>query len=138
MTIPQTINIGPANKYTVQKTIGGYVVVWLRIDREISTVDGGKVYPQRKQAYARARRLNTLLSQRIAKYGCVEAYFDGYIATVCENDLEGGYDLSVQIFGMPAHYHKHCDTVEEVAHEMNTKCFFPLPVDWKAVKPEAL
>ncbi len=54
----QTINRGKVNSYIVQKTVGGWVVVYLNEDRSIRNVDGGHVHKSRQNAYAKAKRLN--------------------------------------------------------------------------------
>lgn len=69
-TAPITINIGKAHTYGVQKTIGGWVVVYFNEDGSIRNVDGGKTHAKRQNAYAKAKRLNdkqgyvTLLSEQ--------------------------------------------------------------------------
>lgn len=56
--ITKTINLGKVNSYIVQKTVDGWVVVYLNADRSTRPVDGSKIYSKRQAAYRRAKALN--------------------------------------------------------------------------------
>ncbi len=54
----ETIYTQTPGKYHVQKTVGGYVVVFIEDRHNMRNVDGGKVHAKRQNAYAKAQRLN--------------------------------------------------------------------------------
>ncbi len=58
MTTPRTINTQEPGKYHAQKTVGGWVVVFVNEDRSIRNVDGGKLHKNRQNAYVKAKYLN--------------------------------------------------------------------------------
>ena len=81
----ETIYTQEPGKYHVQKTVGGYVVVFIEDEHTMRQVDGGKVYPSRQNAYAAAKRLNsnkTWLVQRVS-YDGKEVWAE--ITVVAEN-----------------------------------------------------
>lgn len=56
--MPETIFTQEPGKYHIQNTAGGWVVVFIVDRNTMRQVDGGKIYPQRTNAYRRARQLN--------------------------------------------------------------------------------
>ena len=65
MTTPRTINTQKPG-YRAQKTVGGWVVIFVNEDRSTRNVDGGKLHKNRQNAYKKAKRLNDgLLAQEV-------------------------------------------------------------------------
>lgn len=125
------------NTYKAYKTIGGWSIMFLDGKGNTRNVDGGKIYPNRQNAYARVKRLNHPIAHAIKKTGMCEAYFDGYTATVCDENSDGsGFSLNIQKEGMPSHYPKGFATIEDIETEMRDHSFFPVSVEWKAVKED--
>jgi hypothetical protein len=122
------------NTYKAYKTIGGWSIMFLDHQGNSRNVDGGKVYPNRQNAYARVKRLNHPIKHAIKKTGMCEADWDGYIALVIGEDE--GFSLHIQQGGMPPHYSKGFKTIEDVEVEMRDHSFFPVDVIWKAINPE--
>jgi hypothetical protein len=60
----ETIFTQAPGQYHVQKTVGGWVVVFVEDRHNIRSVDGGKVHANRQNAYAKAYRLNASLQPR--------------------------------------------------------------------------
>jgi hypothetical protein len=58
MTTPRTIYTQEPGKYRAQKTVGGWVVIFVNEDRSTRNVDGGKLHKNRQNAYKKAKRLN--------------------------------------------------------------------------------
>lgn len=56
-----TIYTQKPGKYHAQKTVGGWVVVFIDDRHNMRNVDGGKVHANRQNAYAKAKRLNKSL-----------------------------------------------------------------------------
>ena len=59
----ETIYTQEVGKYHVQKTVGGWVVVFISDRNTARNVDGGKVHASRQNAYAKAKRLNDQQAQ---------------------------------------------------------------------------
>src|SRR5215469_9300202 len=57
----ETIYTQEPGKYHVQKTVDGWVVVFISDRNTMRDVDGGKVHTNRQNAYAKAHRLNASL-----------------------------------------------------------------------------
>lgn len=121
--------------YHIQQTVGGWVVVYIRDNDTCSTVDGGRVHSKRKNAYARAKRLNDRLKHLLLKYGMAEAYFDNYTVRVDEGYDPGSYALTVQKDAMPPHFLQTCTSFAELEEETRS-LFFPQPIKWQRVKSE--
>ncbi len=77
------------------------------------------------------------LEQALQETGIAEIYYDGYTATVRDGQGENDdkFRLSIQSGGMPPHYSKDLDTVEQVEQEMGDT-HAPKPLAWTAVDPE--
>jgi len=131
----ETIYTQKPGKYHVQKTVGGWVVVYVQDEHTSRNVDGGRIHESRQNAYAKAKRLNDRLKNILAATGMAEAYFDGYTAGV--NVEDEGYSLYIQKEGMPPHFAMDFNTLEEVEQEMRDS-FFPQPINWHKVKPEQI
>jgi len=56
--LQRTIFTQEPGKYHAQKTVGGWVVVFIQDSHNVRNVDGGKVHESRQNAYAKAKRLN--------------------------------------------------------------------------------
>lgn len=54
----ETIYTQEVGKYHVQKTVGGWTVVYISDRNTARPVDSSRIYPSRQNAYARARQLN--------------------------------------------------------------------------------
>src|SRR5260370_10775127 len=88
----ETIYTQESGKYHVQKTVGGYVVVFIEDRNTARNVDGGKVHKSRQNAWAKADQLNHPIKHALKKCGMAEAeYGSGYIANVTEGDYPGDY-----------------------------------------------
>jgi hypothetical protein len=136
------------NTYKAYATVGGSVVLFLGEDGRTRTIDGGHLYPSHKNAQTRARQLNFPIKyamKRAAKkydFPMVEAYHDGYTACVeLMEDPESSknvYRLSVRVGEMPPHSSQIFETIDQVEEDRRTNLFFPLTVEWKAVKGEEI
>lgn len=124
------------NTYKAYKTIGGWTIMFLDDQGNTRNVDGGKIYPNRQNAYARVKRLNHPIAHKIGKTGVVEAYYNGYTVSVREDENEACQDiyvLSIGKEGMPPHYQRDFATVEEAEVEIRDHSHIPLYIDWKPV-----
>ena len=131
----ETIYTQEPGKYHVQKTVGGYVVVFIENENTSRNVDGGKVHKNRQNAYKKADRLNHPIKYALKKTGMAAADFDGY--TVGVNEEQEGYSLYIQKEAMPPHFSTECATLAEVEKEME-ESFFPKTVHWYKVNPEEI
>lgn len=61
-----------------------------------------------------------------------ETYYDGYTAVVREEDL---YVLTIQHGGMPPHFSKRFETLEDVEAEMTTT-HATQPIRWSPVETD--
>lgn len=123
--------------YRIWKTVGGWVVVYIEDAHTYHTVDGGKVHTCRKNAYARAMRLNRRLSHILSKWGRAESSFDNYTVCVSEGYIPGTYEISVQKEALPPHYLHTCASYVELEQEIR-ELAFPQPITWRRVRPETL
>ncbi len=77
------------------------------------------------------------LQQALEQSGIAETYYDGYTAVV--RDGQGENDdkltLSIQSGGMPPHFSKDLESVEQVEQEMS-ETHASKPLDWTPVDPE--
>src|SRR5947207_12506703 len=61
----ETIYTQEPGRYHVQKTVGGYVVIYIEDRHTMRSVDGGKVHANRQNAYAKASRLNDAMLKTV-------------------------------------------------------------------------
>lgn len=125
--------------YKAYKTIGGWGITFLDRNGQSRQVDGGKVYPNRQNAYARVKSLNHPIEKALNKTGKCEAYWDGKEIVVREDeneDMDRVFNLSISNGAMPPYYSQDFKTVEEAEIEIRDNSHIPLYIDWKAVKDD--
>ena len=134
-----TIYTQEPGKYHVQKTIGGWVVIYI-IDRyHAVNADGSRLHKSRQNAYAKAQRLNDALKRAIAKTGMAEAVYSGdYIANVEseQGEFADQYSLTLRKGMMPpfeTKFFHSLDDLEQYARET-----LPQPLAWHKVTPEEI
>lgn len=136
----ETIFVGhEPNTYKAYKTVGGWAIMFLDTNGNTRNVDGGKVYPNRQNAYARVRRLNHPIAHALKKTGVCEAYWDGKTISAREDEnerLEDVVVLSISEGAMPPYFQQDFASVEEVERYILNETAFPLYIDWRKVDPE--
>lgn len=77
------------------------------------------------------------LKEALQETGIAEVYYDGYTATVRDGEGEFGdkYRLTIATGGMPPHFSKDLDNLEQVEKEMRETHAFQ-PINWRPVDSE--